>query len=43
MCRKSSSGPTGTGARGSEDDIVEIVRESIEPIKDTLGLTGAAQ
>ena len=26
-------------SRSSEDDIVEIVRQSIEPIKDTLGLT----
>ncbi len=30
--------PKGASRRG-EDDIVEIVRQSIEPIKDTLGLT----
>lgn len=30
--------PKGSAHRG-EDDIVEIVRQSIEPIKDTLGLT----
>jgi penicillin-binding protein 2 len=31
--------PTKDGRKRSEDDIVEIVKESIEPIKDTLGLT----
>jgi penicillin-binding protein 2 len=31
--------PTKSGKARSEDDIVEIVRQSIEPIKDTLGLT----
>jgi penicillin-binding protein 2 len=31
--------PTKDGKKRSEDDIVEIVRRSIEPIKDTLGLT----
>ena len=31
--------PTKEGKPRSEDDIVEIVRQSIEPIKDTLGLT----
>ncbi|MCE0522263.1 MAG: penicillin-binding protein 2 [Methylacidiphilales bacterium] len=31
--------PTKSGKKRSEDDIVEIVRRSIEPIKDTLGLT----
>src|SRR5271155_6074875 len=31
--------PTKDGKPRSEDDIVEIVKESIEPIKDTLGLT----
>jgi penicillin-binding protein 2 len=30
---------TKSGKKRSEDDIVEIVRRSIEPIKDTLGLT----
>jgi penicillin-binding protein 2 len=30
--------PTKTGKPRSEDDIVEIVRRSIEPIKDALGL-----
>jgi penicillin-binding protein 2 len=32
--------PTKTGKARSEDDIVEIVRESIAPIRDTLGLDG---
>ena len=31
--------PTKDGKARSEDDIVEIVRQSIEPIRDTLGLT----
>jgi penicillin-binding protein 2 len=31
--------PTKEGKKRSEDDIMEIVRQSIEPIKDTLGLT----
>lgn len=31
--------PPKAAQRGGEDDIVEIVRESIEPIKDALGLT----
>jgi penicillin-binding protein 2 len=31
--------PTKDGKKRSEDDIVEIVRQSIEPIKDSLGLT----
>jgi penicillin-binding protein 2 len=31
--------PTKEGKPRSEDDIVEIVRRSIEPIRDTLGLT----
>jgi penicillin-binding protein 2 len=31
--------PTASGKKRSEDDIVEIVKESIEPIRDTLGLT----
>jgi len=31
--------PTKSGKARSEDDIVEIVRQSIEPIKDSLGLT----
>jgi penicillin-binding protein 2 len=31
--------PTKDGKKRSEDDIVEIVRRSIDPIKDTLGLT----
>jgi penicillin-binding protein 2 len=31
--------PTRDGKKRSEDDIVEIVRESIDPIKDSLGLT----
>jgi len=31
--------PTKEGKKRSEDDIVEIVRQSIEPIKDPLGLT----
>jgi penicillin-binding protein 2 len=31
--------PPKAASRGGEDDIVEIVRQSIEPIKDTLGLT----
>jgi penicillin-binding protein 2 len=32
--------PTKAGKARSEDDIVEIVRQSIEPIKDSLGLNG---
>ena len=31
--------PTKDGKKRSEDDIVEIVRQSINPIKDTLGLS----
>ncbi len=31
--------PPKAAQRGGEDDIVEIVRQSIAPIKDTLGLT----
>jgi penicillin-binding protein 2 len=31
--------PPKAAQRGGEDDIVEIVRQSIEPIKETLGLT----
>lgn len=31
--------PTKEGKKRTEDDIVEIVRQSIEPIRDTLGLT----
>jgi penicillin-binding protein 2 len=31
--------PTKEGKKRSEDDIVEIVRQSIEPIKDSLGLS----
>ena len=31
--------PPKAAQRSGEDDIVEIVRESIDPIKDTLGLT----
>jgi penicillin-binding protein 2 len=31
--------PTKSGKARSEDDIVEIVRRSIDPIKDTLGLS----
>jgi penicillin-binding protein 2 len=36
-----SEKPPAAASKGGEDDIVEIVRQSIDPIKDSLGLNGA--